>query len=532
MNQSSRPLSLRLALVAGAFLVLVSAECPTGGNGNGNGSPPAPTPTTMAIVSGNTQTETVGQQLANPLVVRITDQNGDAMQNQSVSFSVTAGGGSVADASVNTDANGEASTTWTLGTTSGQQTVAATLGSLSQTITATADPDVPASISVNAGDAQQALVDTDVATAPSVLVEDQFGNGVPGVDVTFAVTSGGGGITGAAATTDASGIATVGSWTVGSAAGTNTLSATATGGGITNNPVTVSAEAVATLFDIELRYVAPEPSASQQMAFDDAAAGWEFLLVGELGDQAVDRPAGTCGGANIPAVSETITNLVIYVEVTEIDGPFGVLGQAGPCDIRAGTNFPALGGMFFDSADINRLETDGDLENVVLHEMGHVLGFGTLWSNAGFLQDPSDTSQGGVGDADTHFTGPRALVVFDSLGGAGYIGNKAPVENDTSVFGTGSLDGHWREGVMDTELMTPLLDAGVTNELSALTVASQEDLGYQVNTGGADGYVLPGPPALVAGPRRVIDLRGDVWRGPIRFLDARGRVTAVLWRRR
>ena len=531
MSQSSRLFPLRLALVVGAFLVLVSAECPTGGNGNG--PPPAPTPTTMAIPSGNNQTQMVGQQLADPLVVRITDQNGDAMQNQSVSFSVTAGGGKVADASVNTDANGEASTTWTLGTTSGQQTVAATLGSLSQTITATADPDVPASISVNAGDGQVALVDTDVATAPSALVEDQYGNGVPGVDVTFAVTSGGGSTSGAAVTTDANGIATVGSWTMGSAAGTNTLSATATGAGIANNPVTITADAVATLFDIELRYVDPnQPSTSQRQVFADAATGWEFLLTGDLADQAVNFAAGMCGGATLPDVNETVEDLVIYVEVTDIDGPFGVLGQAGPCVIRSGTNFPALGGIFFDSADIDRLETDGNLDDVVLHEMGHVLGFGTLWPNAGFLQDPSDTSQGGVGDADTYFTGPRALVVFDSLGGAGYIGNKVPVENDTSTFGPGSLDGHWREGVMDTELMTPLLDAGVTNELSALTIASQEDLGYQVNTGGADGYVVPGPPALVAGTRRLIDLRGDVWRGPIQFVNEQGRVTAVLRRRR
>ena len=56
-------------------------------------------------------------------------------------------------------------------------------------------------------------------------VTDANNNVVAGAGVTFAVASGGGSITGAAATTNASGIASVGSWTLGSSAGTNTLSA-------------------------------------------------------------------------------------------------------------------------------------------------------------------------------------------------------------------------------------------------------------------------------------------------------------------
>ena len=58
---------------------------------------------------------------------------------------------------------------------------------------------------------------------------------------TFAVASGGGSITGASQSTNASGIATVGSWTLGTTAGTNTLTATFTGSGLTGNPVTFTA---------------------------------------------------------------------------------------------------------------------------------------------------------------------------------------------------------------------------------------------------------------------------------------------------
>jgi len=90
-------------------------------------------------------------------------------------------------------------------------------------------PGVPTAITKVAGDAQSAPAGTAVAIAPQVKVTDAFSNPVPGVAVAFAVASGGGSITGANATTDASGLASVGSWTLGAAAGPNTLTATVTG---------------------------------------------------------------------------------------------------------------------------------------------------------------------------------------------------------------------------------------------------------------------------------------------------------------
>src|SRR5439155_1465985 len=78
-----------------------------------------------------------------------------------------------------------------------------------------------------------------VAVPPSVLVKDASGNPVQGVAITFAEAGGGGSITGANQITNASGIATVGSWTLGMTAGTNTLTATAPG--LTGSPVTFTA---------------------------------------------------------------------------------------------------------------------------------------------------------------------------------------------------------------------------------------------------------------------------------------------------
>jgi adhesin/invasin len=81
------------------------------------------------------------------------------------------------------------------------------------------------------------LVGTGVSPVPGVVLKDFKGNPVAGVPVTFAVTAGGGTVTGGAAVTNAAGVAIVGSWTLGTKAGSNSLTATAPG----VSPVTFTA---------------------------------------------------------------------------------------------------------------------------------------------------------------------------------------------------------------------------------------------------------------------------------------------------
>ncbi|NBO65244.1 MAG: hypothetical protein EBU88_10455, partial [Acidobacteria bacterium] len=107
------------------------------------------------------------------------------------------------------------------------------------TFTATGTVGAATQIAINVGNNQTATVGTAVPIAPSVLVRDVHQNPVPGVPVTFAIASGGGIVTGASATTNASGIATVGSWTLGTVAGVNTL--TASIAGLSGSPVTFTA---------------------------------------------------------------------------------------------------------------------------------------------------------------------------------------------------------------------------------------------------------------------------------------------------
>lgn len=187
----------------------------------------------MYVVSGDAQTDTVGATLATPYTVRVVDTNENGVPGLPVTWTVTGGGGSVTGQTA-TDGSGFATATHVFGTTAGPQTMTAALGGVSGsplTFTSTATPGAAFAASVNAGDGQSATVDTEVAVDPSVLVEDRFGNGVSGVNVAFAVTDGNSSITGGAQVTDASGVATVGSWQLQQTAGTNnnTLSATPTG---------------------------------------------------------------------------------------------------------------------------------------------------------------------------------------------------------------------------------------------------------------------------------------------------------------
>src|SRR5439155_870530 len=114
-------------------------------------------------------------------------------------------------------------------------------------------------IAVNAGNNQTVTARTAVQIPPSVIVKDASGNPVQGVSVTFAVGLGSGSLTGASQTTNAGGLAAVGSWTLGTAAGQNTLTATAPG--VNGSPVTFTASGTAATPNAARSLVAATPGA-------------------------------------------------------------------------------------------------------------------------------------------------------------------------------------------------------------------------------------------------------------------------------
>jgi PKD repeat protein len=264
-------------------------------------------------------------------------------------------------------------------------------------------------------------------------------------------------------------------------------------------------------------------TASQRTVVDNAAARWESFITADLASAALIRAASSCGGATVPALNETVDDLVIYLEFIPIDGAGGVLGSAGPCRIRGSGSLPLLGGMKFDTADLANLEAQGRLEDVIVHEMGHVLGIGTLWNMFGLLNDPTNPSPEPIND--TWFSGTAATAAFNSIGGTGYSGGAiVPLENDNVTYSAGSLNGHWRESVFSNELMSPAIGFGA-NPLSVVTSESLSDLGYAVNSSGADVFTLSF--SLVDSDQQpVLRLVDDIWQGPIEIVDAQGRVTA------
>lgn len=201
---------------------------------------------------------TVGQNISTPPAVLVT-KNGAPDPGQTVTFAVTLGGGSVTGASQTTGADGVARVgSWTLGTAVGSNTLTATAPNITATLgnqvlfNATAGVGAVTTIIKVSGDSDMTAIGTPVAANPVVKATDAFGNGVSGVSVTFAVASGGGSLAGGSQVTAIDGTATVGSWTLGPAPGTNTLTATATG--LAGSPLTFTAIGLATPAASRLRH--------------------------------------------------------------------------------------------------------------------------------------------------------------------------------------------------------------------------------------------------------------------------------------
>jgi len=200
-------------------------------------------PATIVVSAGNNQSAAAGTAVATPPSVIVRDATNSPVSGASVTFVVATGGGSVTGASATTNASGIATVgSWTLGLIAGAQTLTATTGALPPAVfTATGTAGTPTGISINAGNNQSAVVGTAVATRPSVIIRDANSLPVAGANVTFAVATGGGSVTGAITTTDASGTATVGNWTLGTTTGTNRM--TATSGAMPGSPMTFTATA-------------------------------------------------------------------------------------------------------------------------------------------------------------------------------------------------------------------------------------------------------------------------------------------------
>ena len=214
------------------------------------------------------------------------------------------------------------------------------------------------------------------------------------------------------------------------------------------------------VFDIVVNFDTT-PTVSQQTAFDVAEAFWEANIL----------------GYRTPFLGTNVSQLTIDASFPSIDGAGGILGQVGAktvtTDGGSGSGFMVsnTGIMEFDSADAATLESNGTLDDVILHEMAHVMGFSDFfWDFAG-ATDGSGT--------DKTYTGPLGLQTYQSEFDP--TASFVPVEED---FGTGTAFAHWDEVLFNnhgTEFSNPELMTGfitIPNFVSDTTIASFSDIGY------------------------------------------------------
>jgi hypothetical protein len=218
---------------------------------------------------------------------------------------------------------------------------------------------------------------------------------------------------------------------------------------------------VNTPFSITLNF-SGELTDSQKAVFLAAKSAWESRISGY-------QPGISISGVTIDASSDYI------------DGQWGTLGRAGPTNItsQAGHTLAVKGIMEFDSADMTAMENNGFLQAVIEHEMGHVLGIGTLWSfNSAYTKESFQyTGTNGIDAWNVEFS-PNAALSY------------VPVEDDG---GEGTRNGHWDENNqgqgetgykdpkgrdMKYELMTGWINLPVF--FSDTTLYSMIDLGFTV----------------------------------------------------
>lgn len=168
----------------------------------------------------------------------------------------------------------------------------------------------------------------------------------------------------------------------------------------------------------------------------------------------------------------------------------GILGSAGPTYLRPSTGYylPYRGQMVFNSIYFNANQQEYWF-GIILHEMGHVLGLGTLWQYfSGFLKFSTSDPNSCTGE----YLKTSARKAYLSVGGVYtdvQYNNTPPVETD---YGAGTKCAHWDETRLGIELMTGFAPPSWAPfaPLSKITIGALEDMRYKVDYTKADSYTV------------------------------------------
>lgn len=408
--------------------------------------------TQMALVSGDAQAAVVATALAEPLVVRVRDAAGNVVPGVLVTWGVIDGGGSVAPTTSTTDANGLASTTWTLGNlttaTDSTQLARATAVGAPVNFVATSRPGPvdPAQVLV-------AVVPSSVGasrTAPvavTVTARDAFGNPVPNQGVVLAASGTGNTLVQPIDLTAANGTTTgaFGSTTTGA----HTISATVAGLAAVQAPVVT---------------IVPAPAA--RLAF-------------------VTPPTDVTAGAVVaPAV---------VVELLDSLGNRATT-SATPVTVSLATNPGAttLGGTLTRTS-VAGLATFPDL-TVPRAAAGYQLG-ATSGALTGVVSGAFDVSVGAVSPSRSSVSFATSPVV---AGVAGTVTVTARDANDNPVAGVAVVLDALGDGVSLTQPLGVTGANGVATGAASATIVGAKSVGATV-----DGTVLTPRAAFTVVPAAV-----------------------------
>ena len=165
-----------------------------------------PVPYSLERISGDNQTGSIRTTLDEPFKVSVTDTKGNTLANQTVTFVITAGSGSLSPTNPTTGTDGIAQTSLTLGNTTGTTTVEARLGNLTP-VTFTARVPVAEQLRLVSGNNQTGQIGQRLAAPFKIRVTDTSGNNVANHVVRFVITGGGGTLSSTSPRTNTDGIA-------------------------------------------------------------------------------------------------------------------------------------------------------------------------------------------------------------------------------------------------------------------------------------------------------------------------------------
>jgi hypothetical protein len=226
---------------------------------------------------------------------------------------------------------------------------------------------------------------------------------------------------------------------------------------------------------IDVRYLSTFTS-EQKFTIAAAADRWTHALLNDLGNFQLSSASNDCFIGE-PAISELHHDVLLFLSLDAVDGPQHTLAYTQVCS-ESTRDLPIVSHIRIDAADMDSLENKGLLASVVMHEIGHALGFNPhVWGRKGLISG---------GTADPYFTGLAAKSEF-LRNIPSYMGNAVPLDD---IDQQGDHSSHWRWSVFGDELMVGVLVPGYRYPLSSVTLGLFRDIGYDVDMNVAEPYPL------------------------------------------